>query len=82
MSANPSPDVAIVVRIPRRQREAADHERLVEYVSAIYRLHIGIANSQVSEVMRMDDRKAGADMYTQAKEICRNLEKCFGFSSR
>jgi hypothetical protein len=68
------------IRIPRQQRQAADQERLVDYISAIYRLHIGIANTQVNEVLKMDDRKAGADMYSQAQELCRKLEKSFGFS--
>lgn len=69
-----------VIRIPQRQRNVADHERLVDYISAIYRLHLGIASTQVSEVMKMDDREAGADMYSQAQELCRKLEKRFGFS--
>jgi hypothetical protein len=73
--------MSAVVHIPRRLKEAADRERLVEYMSAIYRLHIGIANTQVNEVMKLDDRDAGADMYSQAQEMCRKLEKRFGFGS-
>jgi hypothetical protein len=69
-----------VVRITQQQRRIADHERLVEYVSAVYRLHLGIASTQVNEVLKMNDRQAGADMYSLAQEICRKLENSFGFS--
>jgi hypothetical protein len=72
--------MSVVIHIPRKQVQAAHHEQLVGYVSAVFKLHIGIANSQANEIMRLDDRDAGADMYGQMQEICRNLEKYFGFS--
>ena len=70
----------VIIRIPRKQVQAAHHEQLVGYVSAVYKLHIGIASTQASEIMKMGDREAGADMYSQAMEICRKLQDEFGFS--
>jgi hypothetical protein len=71
--------MSAIIRIPRKQVQAAHHEQLVGYVSAVFKLHIGIANSQANEIMKLDDRDAGADMYSQAMEMCRKLQEKFGF---